>query len=127
MPCCGKHLKARKVAASVAGPKAIDSPRTERTIVPYEQCIFCAEKHVSDAWDLSRECGYEFPNRQTIIGALGSAERHTMVLWKHIADMARAARHLVQLREESKVEWTPMLKEIDRLATEAAKKLHDEK
>jgi hypothetical protein len=123
MPCCGKHLESRKAAVPVAGPKAIDAPRTERTIVPYEQCIFCAEKHVSDAWDLCREWGYEFPNRQTIIGALGSAERHVMVLWKPLAEMIRAARHLVQQREESKIDWTPLLKEVDRLATDAANDL----
>jgi hypothetical protein len=45
------------------------------------------------------------------------------VLWKPLAEMIRAARHLVQQREESKIDWTPLLKEVDRLATDAANDL----
>lgn len=123
MSCCGKHEFRILKPIERPGPVAVDAPREERTIVPYEQCIFCTEKHVSDAWDLAREVGYAFPNRQTIIGALGSAERHSCVLWPALTELIRAMRHLVQLRDESKIDWKPVLAEIDTLATTAAMNL----
>lgn len=125
MACCGQHLKSRPSGGSPRAANTV-SPQKDRVIVPYSQCVFCAEKHLSDAWDLAREVGYEFPNRQTIIGALGSAERHLVIKWNPLAEKIRAARHLVQLREESKVEWKPLLAEIDALASEAAKNLKAE-
>ena len=127
MPCCGHHKVLRTVKD--AGGNDVPAPKIPRDgfdILPYEPCAFCAEKHISDAWDLSRECGYEFPNRQTIIGALGSAERHLFARWRPLAEMVRAARHLVQLRKESEIDWMPILKEIDELANEAAKELKAE-
>ena len=123
MSCCGNHEFRVLKPIERPGPLAVDSPREERTIAPYEPCIFCAEKHVSDAWDLSRECGYETPNRQTIIGALGSAERHLFVLWRPLAERVRAVRHLVQLRREGEIAWGPILAAIDEAASAAAKKI----
>ena len=123
MGCCMQHEFRVLKRIGRPGPVAVDAPREERTIVPYEQCIFCTEKHVSDAWDLAREVGYAFPNRQTIIGALGSAERHSCVLWPKLSELIRSVRHLVQLREESKIDWKPVLAEIDSLATMAAMNL----
>ena len=101
----------------------VPAPKIQRDgyeVLPFDPCAFCAEKHVSDAWDLSRECGYATPNRQTIIGALGSAERHLFLRWRPLAEKVRQARHLVQLRDEEKVDWKPLLAEIDALATEEA-------
>lgn len=125
MPCCGHHRIARTVKTEtgidVSAPKM---PRDGFEILPYEPCAFCAEKHLSDAWDLSRECGYETPNRQTIIGALGSAERHLFLNWRPLAGKVRAVRHLVQMRNESKIDWKPLLAEIDALATAEARKIH---
>ena len=124
MNCCGKHEFRIVKTPDKRGPNVVFAPRAERTILPYEQCVFCAEKHLSDAWDLCRECGYEFPNRQTVIGALGSAERHLMVNWRDLAERVRAVRHLVQMRDESKIDWKPLLAEIDALATAEARKIH---
>ena len=125
MPCCGHHKIMRTVIDAtgndVPAPKI---PRDGFEILPYEPCAFCAEKHLSDAWDLSRECGYETPNRQTIIGALGSAERHLFLNWRPLAEKVRAVRHLVQMRNESMIDWKPLLAEIDALATAEAHKIH---
>lgn len=112
--CCGKHNERRPDHAKLEGGFKV---------LPNEPCIFCAEKHISDAWDLCRECGYEFPNRQTIIGALGSAEKHLFENWRPMFVKVRMARHLAQLRREFEIEWEPILREIDRLASEAAKAL----
>ena len=125
MGCCGNHeIRTRRIEPNAASIAKSESPREDFVIMPYMPCAFCAEKHVSDAWDMSRECGYATPNRQTIIGALGSAERHLFVNWRPLAEKVRAARHLVQLRREGEIDWKPLLAEIDALATAEARKIH---
>ena len=112
MSCCGKHAFKAKSSAKSEKPK-------DYFIGPYEPCVFCAEKHLSDALDLARECGYETPNRQAIIGALGSCARHLWTENRATAEKVRAARHLIQRRREAEVDWMPMLAEMDALATAA--------
>lgn len=116
MSCCGKHAFKAKSSAKSEKPK-------DYFIGPYEPCVFCAEKHLSDALDLARECGYETPNRQAIIGALGSCARHLWTENRATAEKVRAARHLIQRRREAEVDWNPLLAEIDALAAAEAKKL----
>ncbi len=107
MPCCGQHR----------GPGGrrllpIDGPST---ISPTEQCLFCAEKHLSTAYALAMESGYETPNRQRIVGELVSAQWHLFRTDYSLAEIIRAARHAIQMREETKVEWAPMLAAVSAL------------
>lgn len=109
MSCCGKHL------ARQASGKA-DYPRgDEHFKAPTEPCVCCAEKHLSTAYALAMEVGYETPNRQRIAGELVACQWH---LYKHnspLAAQVRAARHLIQWRKESQVDWLPLLKGVDAL------------
>lgn len=112
--CCGGKHKSERTAAKRERP-------ADYFLTPFAPCVLCAEKHISDAWDLARECGYETPNRQTVIGALGSAARHLWSDHREFAERVRAFRHQIQLRQESGLDWRPILTEIDVLAAAEVK------
>lgn len=88
-------------------------------ILPSEPCIFCAEKHLSYAYHISKEVGYAAPNRQDIIGALVAAQWHIHRDNYPFAVKLRNARHLIQERQESSVQWLPLLVEMDAIVTQA--------
>ena len=111
--CCGKHLEKRANA------------KASGAIYPNTQCALCAEKHVSAAYELSRECGYETPNRQAIIGHLTLAATHLYKSNRELAELVRTVRHAVQNRAEAAIDWLPLLAEIDALATAEAKNLEN--
>lgn len=113
MGCCGKH----KILVSSG------LPDLARAILPTDECVLCAEKHLATAYTLAQECGYEDTNRQRIIGELVLSQWHTCHARLPLAQRIRAARHLIQQRREAEVDWMPMLEEIDRLAAAEAKKL----
>lgn len=70
------------------------------TTLPYDDCVECAEKHVSTAYMIYMNHGVESPYRQQIIGELVCAGWHTF--WKHstIAKKIRQIRELVSNRQE---------------------------
>lgn len=82
--------------------------------MPREPCIYCAEKHLSTAFALANELGYEKFNRQYIIGELVLAQWH---LKEHILEALkiRDIRHLVQQRKEKEVKWDDALSSINEL------------
>ena len=112
MSCCGKHRK--------AAPKDAPAHKTAPGIYPAEGCELCAEKHLSTAYALAGEAGYVAINRQRIIGELTAA---ALLLYKDhpkLAESIRAARHLIQNRNEAAVDWHPLLTAMDWTATAAA-------
>ena len=88
-------------------------------ILPSEPCIFCAEKHLSYAYHISKEVGYAAPNRQDIIGALVAAQWHIYRDNYQFAVKLRNARHLIQERKESSVSWLPHITEMDSIVSQA--------
>ncbi len=108
--CCGQH----KSEAVKHEPKA--KPE-DYFIRPSEQCVMCAEKHISTAYALSLECGYETPNRQRITGELTCASLHLYRDNLELSNIVRGVRHLIQERKESEIDWHPLLTAIDWLAT----------
>lgn len=108
MSCCGKH---RKNAALPPGPRKV-----AEGIYPAEGCVMCAEKHLSTAFALAGEAGYVPINRQRIIGELTAAALHLYKEHPGLAEDIRSARHLIQQRKESEVEWAPLLEGMDSLA-----------
>lgn len=82
---------------------------------PKTPCIFCAEKHLSTAFALAKESGYEDINRQWVIGELVLAQWH-MKNFPEEAMEIRKIRHLVQSRKEKEVVWEPILEKIGKLA-----------
>ena len=82
---------------------------------PKSPCIFCAEKHLSTAYALSKEIGYEGINRQWIIGELVLSQWH---LKEHLDEAMeiRKIRHQIQSRREQDVKWEPILEKIGKLA-----------
>lgn len=94
-------------------------PMDAHEILPSEPCIFCAEKHLSYAYHLSKEVGYSAPNRQDIIGALVAVQWHIHRDNYPFAVKLRNARHLIQERQESSVQWLPLLVEMDAIVTQA--------
>ena len=77
----------------------------------------CAEKHLSTAFALAGEAGYVPINRQRIIGELTAAALHLYKEHPGLAEDIRSARHLIQQRKESEVEWAPLLEGMDSLAS----------
>lgn len=121
MGCCGKHRK----SASESEPSTAKE-RGEYGIRPSDACVLCAEKHLSTAYALAVERGYETPNRQRIIGELSAAGMHLHLEHRELAESIRDMRHLIQYRRESEVDWTPVSAEIDKLAAAEAAKLKSE-
>ena len=117
MSCCGHH----RARIAIGAP---DFPRgDERFRAPTEPCVFCAEKHYSTAMRLAQECGYEAPNRQFIIGELCACQWHLHRHNEVLAEQVRGIRHLIQLRREEEIDWIPVAKEIDALATKEAQEI----
>ena len=112
MSCCGKHRK--------AAPKDAPAHKTAPGIYPAEGCELCAEKHLSTAYALAGEAGYVPINRQRIIGELTAAALHLYKDHPKLAESIRAARHLIQNRNEAAVDWHPLLTAMDWTATAAA-------
>lgn len=115
MGCCGEHLKKAKNRHVAEG--------AERPTRPTDQCEFCAEKHLSTAYALANENGYEAVNRQQIVGQLALAGWHLWEDHRELAVKISALRHDIQHRKQVAGErWVELLTEIDALATAAAKK-----
>lgn len=96
-------------------------PSVAFTIRPDEPCIFCAEKHVSDAKALAVEFGYRQINRQMIIGSLGCAIWHLAEEYPTLAAEVRAARLEIQMNHWPKVAWSPLLAHINAAADKERK------
>ncbi|HPC18565.1 MAG: hypothetical protein KBC66_04090 [Kiritimatiellae bacterium] len=110
MPCCGQH--------SGNGSGAVDRRvGNENYIRPDEPCVLCAEKHLSTAYALAKENGYESINRHAIIGQLVAASWHLYADNSAIAGKIRDIRHLIQKRREAEVDWNTVLVEVDALAS----------
>ena len=115
MGCCGQHAKSRGKA---------DVPLAKSALTfPDEPCVFCAEKHLSTAWRIGKECGYESPNRQMAIGELVAAQWHLYREHLDLAKKIRDARHLIQWRREIEVDWAPIIAEINSLCDAEAARL----
>lgn len=100
MTCCGQHKRGGGL------------PDMARNILPGDECILCAEKHLSTAYALAVETGYADLNRQRIIGELVLAQWHC---WRHdmrLAEAVRDIRHLVQARREAEVDWAAAIKKL---------------
>lgn len=111
--CCGKKTKQGE-----AKEKPVDY-----FIRPAEFCVMCAEKHISTAFALAAEVGYECPNRQRIVGELSLAALHLWDGQRKLAEDVRSLRHSIQHRDEIAADWHPILTAIDWLvAAEVAEK-----
>lgn len=117
MSCCGKHKE--KVATG--------APDVERKTLPSDECILCAEKHLATAYALAVENGYESVNRIAIIGQLCLSQWHCWHADIELAKSIRDIRHLIQQRREAEVDWTPMLAEMDALASAEAERIRSAK
>ena len=107
MGCCGKHIK--------RDGKDAPNADTPKPIAPAEECVQCGEKHLSTAYALAQERGYETPNRQRIIGELVLAQWH---IWKKdlkLAEAMCAVRHLIQYGKIAEVDWMELLTGMDAL------------
>ena len=109
MGCCGKH---KSLVSS-------GLPDLARAILPTDECVLCAEKHLSTAYALAQECGYEGVNRQRIIGEIVLSQWHVWHSNMKLAEKIRTIRHLIQQRREAEVDWHPLLTAMDALATAA--------
>lgn len=126
MGCCGQHLMSR--------PKPLDAETAKREYAvtgimpPEEPCVFCAEKHLSLAHEISeREPGYSGIGRQRAIGQLSAAEWHLYKENREVCGKVRELRHAIQRRETvADSRWVNLLAEIDVLATAAAEKIMEE-
>ena len=110
------------MACSCQTKKDADTP-LDHVIRPDEPCLFCAEKHFSEALCLSRECGYNGENRHFIIGALVLAQWHLFKEHGELAEQIRNLRHYIQNRRENEIEglWREISLSIDRLVSQKIK------
>ena len=77
------------------GKSSTRIPPTGRTR-PTDQCLFCAQKHIAEAFAAWHEYTYSAENRLWIIGQLRSAVSHTYRDHAAIADRARDLAHTIQ-------------------------------
>ena len=91
---------------------------------PSAVCLFCAEKHLSYAWELARERGYEVVNRQAIVGELVAAVMHLPLDEMVLSEKIREARHAIQDREgkEKTIDWEGLMRGIDALIAKSEAK-----
>lgn len=76
-------------------------------IKPNEQCIACAYKHFSEALCLFTEYSYENENRMLLCGELRCVVRHTYMMWKDIATLARECSLLINEARDAEA-WDKM-------------------
>ena len=71
----------------------IEAPVVQKALAgkttPTEQCIYCAGKHLAEAWECWHEQGYRQEDLRHIQGALRAVVLHTYKAWGNIAKMAR--------------------------------------
>jgi hypothetical protein len=79
--------------------------------------VFCAEKHLSTAYALANEIGYENLNRMYIIGELVLSQWH-LKNHKDEAMSIREIRHLVQNRKENEINGTKPMEMVEKLVEE---------
>lgn len=77
------------------GKSSTRIPPTGRTR-PTDQCLFCAQKHIAEAFAAWHEYTYSAENRLWIIGQLRAAVSHTYRDHATIADLARDLAHIIQ-------------------------------
>ena len=94
--------------------KKVDNP-AEHVIRPDEPCLFCAEKHFTEAFSLHNEGGYSAINRHAVMGALVLAQWHCYKDHKSIAEKLRNIRHYIQNRREKEtfLLWEEVSRELD--------------
>lgn len=88
---------------------------------PNEPCLYCCEKHLSTAWALQRERGYEVVNRQAIIGEMVGAALHLPLDETDLSAKILNARHAIQdsHTKEPDVDWEGLMRDIDGLISKA--------
>ena len=107
MSCCGKHM-------TMDGKPV---PKYDaHNVRPTEECVFCAEKHLATAYALAQENGYADANRYRIIGELVEAQWHIWRKSVQLAEMLRAMRHEIQMRNEASVDWREPIKVMNIIA-----------
>ena len=116
MACCGKHKRSKPESEK----RPTLTANGHSAIYPAEGCELCAEKHLSTAYALAGEAGYVPINRQRIIGELTACALHLYKEHAELAEKVRAIRHLIQNRNETAVDWHPLLTAMDWTATAAS-------
>lgn len=101
----------------VAGNGDVRNAGDERHVLPTEQCIACAQKHMDEAYVLFTEFGYSDENRRLVRGNLRAIVLHTYKEWNGIAVLARECALLVQEARDD--EALAKMKELCRLLDEA--------
>jgi Asp-tRNA(Asn)/Glu-tRNA(Gln) amidotransferase B subunit len=87
---------------------------------PTDQCLFCAQKHIAEAFAAWLEYTYSAENRLWIIGQLRAAVSHTYRDHAAIADMARDLAHVIQQVRDADIsdDWA-RLAEVMQAAIDA--------
>lgn len=103
MACgCSKHLKQmEQVEPTTTAP--VTATRMGG-ISPTEQCIYCAGKHLAEAWECWHEYGYRWDDLRHIQGALRAMVLHTYQKWPGLASMARDTATALQHADFALVE-----------------------
>ena len=101
---CGCRKAKETVESTETAQNRPRTTETEREVGPTTQCLKCAWKHVSEAWECFHEFGYEMANRRHVIGALRAVVLHTYKSWPELAKMARECSLLVEEARDSEAE-----------------------
>lgn len=112
MACGCSHKETKEIEAEA-------SPQNMKTVgrtKPTEQCIYCAGKHLAEAWECWHEQGYRNEDLRHIQGALRAMVLHTYQAWPGLAKLARECAVSLQ-----KANFPIVEKQLDSLC-----KMYDE-
>lgn len=74
-----------------------------KNITAFDQCLYCAKKHLITAWSLWNEHNYQDLNLEAIAGQLRLTVQHSMYIEKDIADKVRDLSLKIEKRELTEV------------------------
>ena len=115
---------AKSEGAKVAKPIEAKAQEQQLNKLPTEQCVFCLQKHLDEAWVLWHEYGYTNANRRAIRGNLRAMVLHSFKDYPDIAQKARECALLVQDAKDCEAE--KLLQELCILVDEVFYKANPE-
>ena len=84
--------------------------KTEGGTSPTDQCLYCAGKHLCEAWGCYHEYGYRRDDLRQIQSSLRLLVLHTFKSWPQLAKLARDCAVIIQ-----KADFTAFEKRLDEL------------
>lgn len=118
---CGKTKMTTVTTENKAQPTPVIT-EPEKKVLPTEQCIACAQKHMDEAYMLFMEYGYSRENARLCRGNIRAIVLHT---YKDFPDIAKLARECA-LKLQNGTDATKAMKNLCNMIDDAYDKKNKE-